>query len=144
MSLELAHPAASQRSESCGERGRIGAAIMAFLQCSNITIEPNIALYENASCAQEELRLFRRADEVDTCIYTDIALGRRRSIPKIALVGPLRPVPKINFDQPITGRRMCRNLSNSYPDQLAAQLERNVLAWQPNDQTDQRDSAMEG
>ena len=30
-----------------------------------------------------------------------------------------------------------RNLSSSYPDQLAAQLESNVLAWRPNDQTDQ-------
>src|SRR4029077_21024173 len=44
-------------------------------------------------------------DEVDTCIYTDIALGRRRSIPEIALVGPLRPISEINFDQPVRGRR---------------------------------------
>jgi hypothetical protein len=73
-------------SEACGERGCIGAALMAFLQCSNITIEPNIALYENAFGANEELSLFRRADEVDPNIYTDIALGRKNSMPPDSLL----------------------------------------------------------
>lgn len=54
---------------------------MAFLQCANVIIEPNIALYEYAStnsslAANEELKLFRIADNIHPKIYADIALNR--------------------------------------------------------------------
>lgn len=50
----------------------------------------------------------------------------------------------LQLDEGSAERIVNRNLSNSYPDQLAAQLESKVLAWQPNDQTNQRDSVTEG
>jgi hypothetical protein len=103
--LHLVRPAGSQISQDCGERERIGAALMAFLQCSNIIIEPNIALYENPSLAREELRLFRRADDVDAGIYTDIALRRRHSIPTTGLPERVTPIPDVDFHIAIKGRR---------------------------------------
>lgn len=106
--IQLARPAAAGLAEDCGERGRVGAALMAFLQCSNIVIEPNIALYENASRANEELGLFRRADEVDSGVYTDIALGRKNSIPPESLPVLGKPLPQVNFDMAIKGRRNLR------------------------------------
>ena len=53
---------------------RIAAAMMAFLQCANILIEPNLSLYEYAvtkssSAAADELKLFRRADNLHPQIY---------------------------------------------------------------------------
>lgn len=64
---------------------RIAAAIMAYLQCSDICIEPNIALYEYAatntqSTATDELELFRKADNLHPQIYADIALGRKNKV----------------------------------------------------------------
>jgi hypothetical protein len=105
--LQLAHSALGQ-SEACGERGRVGAALMAFLQCSNITIEPNMALYENAPRANAELSLFRRADDVDPTIYTDIALDRMNSMPPDALPALDKPIPQVNFSMAIKGRRNLR------------------------------------
>lgn len=71
----------SQTSES----KRLVAALMAFLQCADVLIEPNIALYEYASkrgslIANEELRLFRVADNIHPKIYTDIALSRKNKV----------------------------------------------------------------
>jgi len=64
------------------ESKRLAAALMAFLQCADVTIEPNMALYEYASTnssvtANEELRLFRIADNIHPKIYADIALKRK-------------------------------------------------------------------
>lgn len=60
---------------------RLAAAIIAFAQCSNILIEPNIALYEFAMTAgnneaNKELKLFRIADNIHPQNWTDLALGR--------------------------------------------------------------------
>lgn len=64
---------------------RLSAALMAFLQCSNIIIEPNISLYEYASLlgsniANDELSQFRLADNIHSKIYIDIALNRKNKI----------------------------------------------------------------
>ncbi|MEL6441924.1 MAG: hypothetical protein AAFQ80_22080 [Cyanobacteria bacterium J06621_8] len=60
---------------------RLAAAIMAFAQCSNISIEPSIALYEFAMNAgndeaNKELNIFRIADNINPQSWTDLALGR--------------------------------------------------------------------
>jgi hypothetical protein len=75
--LSVIRPAYCGSTEQCGARGRFGAALIAFLQVSNVVIEPSTALYERAETAPDELRLFLRADKIDPIIYTDIALGRR-------------------------------------------------------------------
>ena len=49
--LAIVRPAVEGRIEPCAERGRTGAAMMAFLQSANILIEPSIALYENPALA---------------------------------------------------------------------------------------------
>lgn len=64
---------------------RIAAAVMAYLQCCDICVEPNIALYEYAatnaqSAAADELELFRKADNLHPQIYADIALGRKNKV----------------------------------------------------------------
>lgn len=72
----------SKKVSPSSESIRLAAALMAFLQCSDVFIEPNIALYEYASTngsftANEELRLFRIADNIHPKIYADIALKRK-------------------------------------------------------------------
>ncbi|MBV9128000.1 MAG: hypothetical protein JO117_07945 [Verrucomicrobia bacterium] len=90
------------------ERGRMGAAVMAFLQCCNIMIEPSLALYEEPAGANQDLRLFRRADEVDARIYTEIAFGRLDRIPRGQLPPPkIEPQP-IDFARAIKGARIHR------------------------------------
>jgi hypothetical protein len=79
------------------ERARFGAALMSFLQASNAVIEPNLALYENPASAGEELRLFRRADNVDIHVYADIALGRVREFPKNALPSLTSEPPDVDY-----------------------------------------------
>ena len=64
--LCLARAAAEGQEVACEPRGKVGAALMAFLQCSNARIEPVMALSENPDRAPEELVLFRRADNVAT------------------------------------------------------------------------------
>ena len=68
---------------------RVAAAIMAFAQVCQLLIEPSIAVHEYASTAGErkarrELRRFYQADNVDTKMWTDIALGRTSKCPRIA------------------------------------------------------------
>ena len=81
------------------ERVRIGAAVMAFLQASNISIEPNISLYEHPDSAKTTLGLFRRADNVDPQIYADIALGRLERLPADALPQLASPLPAVDFSR---------------------------------------------
>lgn len=64
---------------------RVSAAIMVFAQCSNMLVEPNLALYEIAmtagsKAANEELRLFRIADNLNPNYWTDVALGRSEKL----------------------------------------------------------------
>ena len=71
--------------DSPSESIRLSAALMAFLQCSNILIEPSISLYEYASLngsksAKDELYQFRIADNIHPEVYTDIALNRKNII----------------------------------------------------------------
>jgi hypothetical protein len=60
---------------------RLAAATLAFCQCCDILIEPNIALYELAAnqgnqAAHEEETAFRIVDNTAPQLWVDIALGR--------------------------------------------------------------------
>jgi len=103
--LSLVRPASCGWLVQCSDRGRIGAAMMAFLQVSNVVIEPSSALYEAADSAPEELRLFRAADNVRPEIYADIALGRRDFLGRNDLPEYSSPLPIVDFHKPITGRK---------------------------------------
>jgi hypothetical protein len=64
---------------------RIAAALMAFLQCAKILIEPNLSLYEYAAtnssaAAADELKLFRIADNLHPRVYADIVMRRKHMI----------------------------------------------------------------
>jgi len=106
--LSLVTPAAAGQEIKCNERGRIGAAVMCFLQSCNALIEPSISLYENPEKALEELSLFRRADNIDASIYARIALGNLDALPRSALPPPPDHLPQVDFTKPITHRRKLR------------------------------------
>lgn len=106
--LSLVVPAAAGREIECSERGRIGAAVMCFLQSCNALIEPSISLYENPEKALEELSLFRRADNVDASIYARIALRVLDALPCSELPPPPKSLPQADFSKPITHRRKLR------------------------------------
>ena len=57
------------------DRARFGAAIMTYLLCSNILIDPALAAYEEPINAESELDVFRRADEGDAAMFAEVALG---------------------------------------------------------------------
>lgn len=103
--LSLVRAGLAGRREPREERGRIGAALMAFLQCSNIVIDPGMALYENPDRAKEELSLFRRADKVPATVYTDLALGRLQHLPQDSIPPVAGKLPEVDFDQRLRGRR---------------------------------------
>ena len=84
---------------------RIAAAVMAFLQCSNVTVERGIPLYEGADTigtkvASDERQLFRLVDNMHPQVFADIALGRRDTITKEEL------------DRVKLGNSDCRDFSN--------------------------------
>lgn len=92
---------------------RVSAAIMVFAQCSDILIEPNLALYEAAmtagsKAANEELRRFRIAENLQPNCWADIALGR---IENLVLSDNNLPAESesspIDFEMPL--RRWRRN-----------------------------------
>jgi hypothetical protein len=64
---------------------RLAAGVLAFAQCADIDIEPNIALYELAraqgqSAVIEELMVLRTADHVHPGYWGEIALGREDAL----------------------------------------------------------------
>lgn len=92
---------------------RVSAAVMAFAQCSNVLVEPNLALYEAAmtagsKAANEELYRFRIADNLQTIYWTEVALARSQ---KLVITGDLDRVTSaaapIDFEMPL--RRWRRN-----------------------------------
>lgn len=93
---------------------QLAAGIMAFSQSANILVEPNLALYEatvagGSEAANNELRQFRIADNLDTKHWADLAIGRTQqlAIPE----GELPTVPnnaeEIDFEMRL--RRWLRN-----------------------------------
>jgi hypothetical protein len=64
---------------------KITCALMYFYILSGIPVEPNIALYEKAQKSSHqqallELEFFRRADNIESDIYAEIALGRKTNL----------------------------------------------------------------
>lgn len=67
---------------------RLAAAVLAFGQCAEIDIEPNIALYELAftqgqNAAMHEMLAFRIADHVHPGYWAEVALDRADAIPEL-------------------------------------------------------------
>lgn len=92
---------------------RVSAAILAFAQCSNMLVEPNLALYEAAMTAgsttgNEELSRFRIVDNLHPQYWTDVATGRLENLALSADELPTVPeAPLIDFEMPL--RRWLRN-----------------------------------
>lgn len=89
---------------------RLAAAALAFAQCADIGIEPNMALYEIAAqetgqAAQMELALFRRIDNTHPAIWADIALGRRDGVEEGVLAEPPSKDQHIDFNMPLRNWR---------------------------------------
>lgn len=98
------------RGEAPGANHRLAAGILAFAQCADIQIEPNIPLYELAQqqgndTAAAELANFRIADNVHPGHWAEVALGTEDLIP--VAVEPVSSVPNIDFTMPL--RRWVRN-----------------------------------
>jgi hypothetical protein len=93
---------------------RIPAAILAFAQSSNMLVEPSLALYEAAAttgtdAANDELRLFRIADNINTHHWANLALERTQRLPLSEIALPTLPngSEQIDFSMPL--RRWRRN-----------------------------------
>lgn len=90
---------------------RVVAAVMAFAQCASAMIEPNIALYEAAAtigsnAANEELRQFRIADNLEPAYWAEVALGRASKL-SFTQQDDTPPVKPVDFETPL--RRWRRN-----------------------------------
>jgi hypothetical protein len=58
--LSIVRPASAGQTVARPSRGRIGAAMMAFLQCANIAIEPSVSLYENPPAGRRNCASFAK------------------------------------------------------------------------------------
>lgn len=99
-----AHPTADHR---------VAAAVLAFAQCAEIDVEPNIALYELAftqgqDAAVDELLAFRLADHVDPEYWAEIALDRADAIGELP-DGVLLRETDLTIDFTMKLRRWRRN-----------------------------------
>jgi hypothetical protein len=100
--------------KTASSEDRLAASIMAFAQSANILVEPNLALYEAAvaggsEAANNELRQFRLADNLDTKHWADLAIGRieKLSIPENELAALPNNSEEIDFGMRL--RRWLRN-----------------------------------
>jgi hypothetical protein len=66
----------SRKTKEAEDAYRIAAGALSFFQCCNALVEPCMPLLEEASVANEELQLFRKADNIMPQYFADIALGR--------------------------------------------------------------------
>jgi hypothetical protein len=88
---------------------------MAFAQCTNAQVEPNLALYEVAqtrgpAAAEQDHERFRIADNLPTRGWTELALGRLEQMSESYVqqaVVPGRVEPDVDFAMPL--RRWRRN-----------------------------------
>jgi len=100
----LAQTATSDFADPLPDRARFGAAVMAYLLCCNILVDPGLAVHEWPTDALEKLTLFRRADEADASIYIDIALQRAEGFARTDLPPPkVRPSPETRWGN-VSGR----------------------------------------
>lgn len=91
------------------DQQRVAAAVLAFAQCLDISIEPSIAFHELApthgnDAVHVELARFRAADSLHPSVWLDVALGRSDRLPP----QPIRAVEKKyrNLDKPLHRWRM--------------------------------------
>jgi hypothetical protein len=100
------------RGDEPQEAHRVAAGVMAFAQCAEIDVEPNIALYEGAqrlgeNAAHEELLALRFADHIHPGYWADIALRQANEVPLPEAVPTLEADQTIDFS--IWLRRWRRN-----------------------------------
>src|SRR6266404_6700825 len=93
---------------------RLAAAVMVFAQSANILVEPNLALYEAAvadgsQAANNELRLFRIADNLDIKHWTDLATGRIQKLFLSEIELPRIPDSSEEIDFGMRLKRWLRN-----------------------------------
>jgi hypothetical protein len=74
---------------------QLAAAVLAFAQCAEIDIEPNISLYELAftqgqAAAMDELLAFRLADHIHLGRWAEVALSRADKIGEWPDAVPMR------------------------------------------------------
>ncbi|HKP04995.1 MAG TPA: hypothetical protein VJU77_16710 [Chthoniobacterales bacterium] len=100
----LARTASAEAVCPLSGRARFGAAVMSYLLCSNILVDPGLAVHEWPAGALEELTLFRRADETDAATFVEIALARADRIAPGELPPPkVHPTPQ-TFRGSVSGR----------------------------------------
>jgi hypothetical protein len=93
--VALASSATSNSTEALPNRARLGAAVMAYLVCCNIIVDPGLAVHEWPRDAVEKLNLFRRADEVDAVDFVNIALNRAHRLAPDKLPPKVDPTVEI-------------------------------------------------
>jgi len=92
---------------------RIAAGVLAFAQCTNMVVDPTLAIYELADrqgsdSARKELFTFRVADETHPGYWAEIALGRKNRIEALPERVPLGENDlSVNFSTPL--KRWRRN-----------------------------------
>ena len=108
--LASGHVVEAARSDS--DSYRIAAACMAFLITADVQIEPNISLYELATCidpreATDQLNAMRIADHIHPQAYLDVAISRAATIPPEVIAAAQRaataraPEPIADFEMPL-------------------------------------------
>jgi hypothetical protein len=78
---------AQSKCKNPSETHKTACALLAFLQITGTLIEPGVAIYEyidsgHYEYAENELLLFRAADNINPIYYVDIALGRSTTLPE--------------------------------------------------------------
>jgi hypothetical protein len=95
------------RGEPISHQHRLAAAVIAFAICSEIMIEPSMALYEPAwdtgnDEANAELLQFRIADNIHPSYWVDLAIGKATDIRQGISDAPTNPGSEhVNFSQPL-------------------------------------------
>jgi hypothetical protein len=100
------------RGDEITHSHRVAAALLAFAQCGNIDIEPNISLYELAASsgglvANEELATFRLADDLPTEQWAALALGESDSLVQDSAMSQNAQSRNMDLEMPL--RRWRRN-----------------------------------
>lgn len=103
--VALARTATSPVANRLSDRGRFGAAVMAYLLCCNILVDPGLAVHEWPTDGLKKLTLFRRADEADAVLYVNIALGRANRFAPSDLPPPKVGLSSETLSGNVSGRK---------------------------------------
>ena len=102
--VSLARTATTNSVGPLSLRAQFGSAVMAYLLCCNILIDPGLAVHEWPDDALDKLMLFRRADEAAAARYVAIALGRAHRLAPTDLPPPKVRPPAVRPSKNVSGR----------------------------------------